>query len=190
MPTMGTLPFAPQVDYSSYGIITDKINWTTLTKTFVADSAYTHLVVGCFKPLGSIQVDTAENPGSALEREYQRAYYYISKIGIPDDRADTLISGDPVDTTTHIFPNSFTPNNDGNNDVFRIVATPGYLFEEYSLSVFNRFGELVFYTENSASGWDGKFKNIPQEIGAYFYMSKFKINGKLKILKGDLSLLR
>ncbi|NDC42023.1 MAG: hypothetical protein EBZ77_10820, partial [Chitinophagia bacterium] len=42
----------PQIDYSSYGPIVDSVNWVTLTSTFVADSAYTHLYVGCFKRRG------------------------------------------------------------------------------------------------------------------------------------------
>lgn len=43
-----TLPVSPQIDYTSYGVINDKNNWITLSKNFIADSAYKYLVIGAF----------------------------------------------------------------------------------------------------------------------------------------------
>ena len=194
-----TLPVTPQVDYSSYGAITDKVNWVTLTKTFVADSAYTNLVVGCFKPDG-ILVETPVAGGSTF---YTFSYYYIGRIGIPDSAftpIDTTVT--PVDTTTitttvivkdttkYIFPTGFTPNGDGLNDVFRITVAPGSVLEGYSLSIFNRFGQRVFFSHDPAAGWDGVFNDVPQEIGAYFYMATITVHSEEKIVKGDLTLVR
>lgn len=179
--SMGVLSLTPQVDYSNYGIITDKVNWITLSKTFVADSAYTNLAVGCFKPDGSIHKDTL-NQGQ-IETKFA-SYYYIGRIGLPDGIEPS------IDTTRYIFPSGFTPNGDGTNDVFRIAANPGTVFQKYSFSVYNRFGQRVFFTEDPASGWNGIFNNVPQDIGVYFYMASFTANGNEQLLKGDVTLIR
>lgn len=56
------------------------------------------------------------------------------------------------------FPNSFTPNGDGLNDVFAPVGI-GIDPDLYSMLVFNRWGELVFETETLSTPWDGSLQN-------------------------------
>ncbi len=193
---LSAFPLAPQVDYSSYGIITDKINWVTLSKTFVADSAYTHLIVGCFKDDGVCNANRIG--GGQMSIDY--AYYYIHSIGLPDYTGgpiDTIVIPPvdppvppPVDTVKHNFPSGFTPNGDGWNDVFRIIGLPGYNFEGYSLSIYNRFGQRVFFTEDQAAGWNGVYNQVSQEVGVYFYMATYNFNGERKIVKGNVTLVR
>lgn len=65
------------------------------------------------------------------------------------------------------LPTGFTPNGDGKNDVFRVVTAGSVAVKE--LSVFNRWGELVFTTQNASKGWDGTFKGVPVEAGAYYW---------------------
>lgn len=102
-------------------------------------------------------------------------------------RTDTAkISIDPCDIN---LPNTFTPNADGNNDIFRVVGHLGY-FREFSFSCYNRWGERVFYTENISDGWDGKHKGIDTEIGTYFYMVRYTLYGQKHIMKGDFHLVR
>lgn len=66
-------------------------------------------------------------------------------------------------------PSAFTPNGDGLNDIFRIsVFRP---CESYSLSIFNRWGQLVFESEDAQNAeWDGTFKNSMAEEGIYVYL--------------------
>jgi len=194
-----TLMVTPQVDYSSFGIITDKINWVTLSKTFVADSAYTHLVVGGFKPYGIMLIDSVGNSGPFANS----SYYYIGRIGDPDStrHSDTdkiTIPLPPIDTTKPVvedtvryqFPSAFTPNMDCCNNIFRIIGRPSTVYKDYTLRVFNRWGELLFITDNPASGWDGTFNNKQQDIGTYFYMAQFTVDGKRELLKGNVTLIR
>jgi len=56
---------------------------------------------------------------------------------------------------TLYVPSAFTPNGDGMNDVFKVVARG---IGKFNLQVHNRWGELVFETEDPNSGWDGTFK--------------------------------
>lgn len=69
-----------------------------------------------------------------------------------------------------LFPNAFTPNDDGLNDVF----APTYIDAiSYHLEIYDRWGERVFTSENPSEGWDGSFggKQVPQ--GLYFYRVEY-----------------
>jgi gliding motility-associated-like protein len=184
------LPVTPQVDYSNYGVITDTMNWVTLSKTFVADSAYTNLVVGCFKSDYTIKVKSFAK--GVIEDFTLASYYYISRIGIPDSMSNDTTEEITVmpNITMYEFPNGFTPNGDGNNDIFRIIANMNIVFKKYSLSIYNRYGQLVFFTEDPADGWNGKFNDVPQDMGAYFYMAVLTVNDKEEVMKGDITLIR
>lgn len=94
------------------------------------------------------------------------------------------------DCSELFIPNAFTPNDDGNNDIFRVLGMNIDKIQEFSLSVYNRFGERVFCTGDSRKGWNGKYNNIDQEVGTYFYMLKYKIGGKQELLSGDVTLVR
>jgi gliding motility-associated-like protein len=56
---------------------------------------------------------------------------------------------------TLFIPNSFTPNGDLNNDIFKPICSPEKV-KSYQMLIFNEWGELVFETENIANGWDGQ----------------------------------
>ncbi len=93
----------------------------------------------------------------------------------------------------HIFvfkdvfiPTAFTPNNDGKNDTWAIPALNA--FTNIDLSVFNRYGQLVYQTKNSYQPWDGKYNGIPQPSGAYVYMIDLKQGTGIK--KGTVLIIR
>jgi len=67
------------------------------------------------------------------------------------------------------IPNVFTPNQDGNFDQFKIqLQTP----EKYELSIFDRWGNLVFGSFDPEQSWDGKVKGNEVIAGVYFYVLK------------------
>src|SRR6185436_20788105 len=78
-------------------------------------------------------------------------------------------------TVTHdheiLVPTAFTPNNDGLNDLFQFF-TRG-IAEITSVKIFNRWGELVYYSPNGETGWDGTYKGLDCEMETYVYL----ING-------------
>lgn len=83
-------------------------------------------------------------------------------------------------------PNAFSPNNDGLNDTWFIPALRAY--SEYTVSVYNRHGQLLFHTKNSIRPWDGKYNGTLQPVGAYVYMINLKEEKRL--LKGNLIIVR
>lgn len=88
------------------------------------------------------------------------------------------------------MPNAFTPNGDGKNDVFRI---PGSNSQKIiSFSIFDRWGQLVFRTTNSNSGWDGSFHSQAQPIGTYVWDIQYEdiLAKKKVIVNGTVILLR
>ena len=77
------------------------------------------------------------------------------------------------DTGFLYIPNAFTPNKDGKNDVFKI---PGKSIHNYEMTIYNRWGEQVFFTTNAAEGWDGTYRNIDAPAGPYVVVLKNKSN--------------
>lgn len=71
------------------------------------------------------------------------------------------------------IPNAFSPNGDGVNDVFK-VETGDVLLSNFSLRVFNRWGTLLFETDDYTKGWDGKFKNETLFPDVFVYSIQYK----------------
>jgi len=72
------------------------------------------------------------------------------------------------------IPNSFTPNGDGNNDMFIPIVTGYEPGSAYSFTVFNRWGEIIFQTTELTTGWDGKYKGKLPPIGVYVWRIEIK----------------
>lgn len=86
-------------------------------------------------------------------------------------------------------PTAFTPNGDGQNDIFRPIPV-GVVQIEY-FRVYDRWGELVYKTNAYMKGWDGTFKGRPANAGAYVWMIKAKdFRGHSIIKKGTVLLIR
>jgi gliding motility-associated-like protein len=85
-------------------------------------------------------------------------------------------------------PNAFSPNGDGLNDVF---LPNGKFINEYTLQIYNRWGEKIYECNDLYSGWDGIFKgkSVPEGVYIYFINAKGE-NGKDISLKGSVMLLR
>jgi gliding motility-associated-like protein len=88
-------------------------------------------------------------------------------------------------------PNCFTPNQDGYNDTFMPVSQN---LDEFNMLIFNRWGELLYETDNPENGWNGKVNGKICPIGTYFYLVKYTTecsSGMEKdgTLKGSVTLL-
>ncbi len=95
------------------------------------------------------------------------------------------------------IPDAFTPNGDGNNDNFDLSAA---YIKNFKMWVFNRWGEIIYYTENipgvnnNGSGWDGNYKGEPMPMGTYpwllEYDPEFPGMGGTQKREGKVTLIR
>lgn len=89
----------------------------------------------------------------------------------------------------YLMPTGFTPNNDGLNDCYGIKYWG--MVEEVEFSIYNRWGERVFYTKNPVECWDGKYKNVLQDPAVFIYVIKAKTSCESSIFrKGTFALIR
>jgi gliding motility-associated-like protein len=94
----------------------------------------------------------------------------------------------------YYVPNAFTPDADEHNQLFTPVFTSGFSPDNFEMTIFNRWGELVWQSFDHNEGWDGSFglngSNAP--VGTYIWVISFKPkdnDDKLKIT-GFVNLLR
>lgn len=87
------------------------------------------------------------------------------------------------------FPDVFSPNGDGVNDIAKLLGDVNGV-TDYDLSIFNRWGEKLFTTQDVQSGWNGNAKGIPADISTYYYLIRFNYLGETQLLKGSLMLVR
>ncbi|HEY4286735.1 MAG TPA: Ig-like domain-containing protein [Puia sp.] len=86
-------------------------------------------------------------------------------------------------------PKVFTPNNDGTNDVLKPILVGISAFHYFS--VYNRWGNLVFTTQDANQGWDGTFKGVAQPVETYLWIAEgIDVTGKKIVQKGMTSLVR
>lgn len=85
-------------------------------------------------------------------------------------------------------PNSFTPNGDGYNDFFQVQAKEVHDFHLY---IFNRWGQLIYETEDANANWDGTYLGNPVQIDAYVWKIDYldNLNERHEFL-GHVSVLR
>ena len=86
-------------------------------------------------------------------------------------------------------PNAFTPNGDGNNDIFRPVAIGMKSMDIFR--VYNRWGQMLYSGTGNGAGWDGTFGGRPQEAATYVWYAEGidYLNNKIK-RKGTVILIR
>jgi gliding motility-associated-like protein len=87
------------------------------------------------------------------------------------------------------FPNAFTPNNDFINDTFKPLLFGNVT--KFEFAVYNRFGQVVFKTNDHSKGWDGKLKGQLQPTGTYVWYCSYQLkDNPAKIEKGTVTLVK
>jgi gliding motility-associated-like protein len=97
-----------------------------------------------------------------------------------------------VDEIIFYIPNAFTPDDDNYNPVFKPVMTSGLEINSYQMEVFNRWGELIFKSNEVDTGWDGTYKGKLAQDGTYVWKVYFKeqFNDKKHEHIGHVTLIR
>jgi gliding motility-associated-like protein len=100
-----------------------------------------------------------------------------------------------VDTTCDItippgafLPTAFSPNNDGMNDYFSVL---GNSITSFHMDIYNRWGTLIFSSNDKSIGWDGTFSGQKQEVGVYVWRMIAELTDGTHILQnGNVTLVR
>lgn len=120
--------------------------------------------------------------------------FYVTVSYPPCSGSDTVKVSREVCDCDMGLPNAFSPNGDGLNDIFLpVIPSDCDLVRHYEMSVYNRYGERIFTSQNIGKGWDGRYSNgDPADAGTYFYNIYFTggTRGKEKHRKGDITLVR
>jgi gliding motility-associated-like protein len=136
------------------------------------------------------------NFGDELSTNQENPFHMFENIGtydvihiIADTNGCLDTANQKIEIVEGMFtPNVFTPNGDGYNDFFEIKVSG---VEEFYLSIYNRWGVLVFESKSSKVKWDGKsLAGENASDGTYFYNLKAKSQTKDYSQSGSVTLLR
>lgn len=87
-----------------------------------------------------------------------------------------------------VFPNAFSPNGDGHNDVLYVRSA---ILVDFYFVVYNHWGQKIFETQDLHSGWDGTFKGKECPNGIYdFYFKGTCLDAEVFEKKGNVMLVR
>lgn len=117
--------------------------------------------------------------------------YYVKVYDGCTSTSDTLNVNTKNCTCNFYVPTAFSPNNDAVNDIFLPMRICDE-FKEYKFTVYNRWNELMFQTNDILSGWNGFYKNAEQQTDTYVWLLEyFDVFKKETIFrKGTVVLLR
>ncbi len=135
-----------------------------------------------FPPSGISNTDIAD---PVVHPEVRTRYFVTAHTEhgcAVQDSIDVLVEGSIID-----MPNAFMPS--GSNTVFK--PSKKGIVQLNNFSIFNRWGEKVFYTTDIDEGWDGTYKGQPQPLGVYIYVIEAVTDsGKTFVKKGNVTLLK
>ncbi len=182
------------------------------------DTEYTHVVV---YPAAVVSLNAGDSVSISAGESYQispvtncNTFEWFPPAGLNDPTLSNPVASPVINTVYYVLgstnegcvaidsiafhvsdaaiygvPNAFAPGN-GTNNEFRLYkrgqATLNYF------RIFNRWGQLVFETNNVETGWDGTFNGAAQPLGVYVYeiQAVSGATGKIETMKGNLTLLR
>ncbi|MBS1613534.1 MAG: gliding motility-associated C-terminal domain-containing protein, partial [Bacteroidetes bacterium] len=119
------------------------------------------------------------------------AAYTVTVLDANGCSATDMVTVEVKDIQEIFIPNAFTPNNDANNDVFKVYGDMSTI-ALLDLKIFNRWGEKVYETNDIDFAWDGTYKGEYVDRGVYTYTLKIVyVNGVSNDLyKGSITVLR
>ena len=122
---------------------------------------------------GIYQVTVSDNAGCSATMSYT----------IANDSSN-------CETSLVVFPNAFTPNGDGMNDVFTVAYTPD--IDHYQMRIYDRWGQTVYESLDITQGWDGTYRGNPEPMGVYIWFAQYGFTDKpgTEAKTGSITLIR
>ena len=141
---------------------------------------------------GDETTSTATNPIHTYPQEpgsYTIILTAFSAGGCSDQATLTIVVRE--DQVIYV-PNAFTPDGDEFNNEFKPVLSEGFDLYNYTLLIYNRWGEVIFESMNAEAGWDGTYHGKPVKEGAYSWTIRVKnrTEDKFNVYNGHVLVIR
>lgn len=126
------------------------------------------------------------------ETPYEKTQKFYYRIKATPNNTNEAISYSKIELVEQyplmLFPNAFTPNNDGINDSF--ISKSNFI-KSYQLSIFNAWGKIIFKTDDPNIGWNGTLEGKDQPLGNYQYQVIYEDSlGEKHQKSGTIKLIR
>jgi gliding motility-associated-like protein len=193
--TANNIVCAEEAPNASFTVVPGSVSWTDpavamINSTYGASSYEWYFgdnspMSTQFQPEHTYPVDVADN--------YTVMLLAFSPIGCVDTAYSSV---EVYEDLIFYVPNTFTPDGDIYNQIFRPVFTSGYDPFDYQLLIFNRWGETIFESNDSNVGWDGTYGlgDMARYVqdGTYVWRIEFKLkrNDSRKIVSGHVNVIR
>jgi gliding motility-associated-like protein len=139
-----------------------------------------------WSPSGTLSCNTCQSPIASPTTTTVYTLTVTDANGCTD--TDTITVYVDIACGELYFPNAFSPNGDGQNDVLYVR---GNCIQYLTLQVYNRWGEKVFETSDPALGWDGTWRGVACEAAVFTYMlNATLLDGTEISKKGNVSLVK
>ena len=136
---------------------------------------------------------TAENPEHTFPGDGGKTYTIILTAESDKGCIDTAMTSIYIkDDLIFYIPNTFTPDGNKYNQTFQPVFSTGFDPYNYTLIIFNRWGELIFESHNSEIGWDGTYGDELMQDGTYTWKITYVIKEtqETKEIIGHVNIIR
>ncbi|TND08601.1 MAG: hypothetical protein FD123_2105 [Bacteroidetes bacterium] len=148
--------------------------WQQVSGTYIAAGGEEYLTLGGFQNASVTNL----------------TYMYIDFVDVtacPVIPPTPPVPNNNITGGTIYLPNAFTPNGDGTNDFFPAL---GEKVTEFSLQIFDRWGQLIFSSDNLARQWDGKYRNRDVQQDVYVYKLFCRIDSEPLQRTGTVTVVR
>ena len=168
--------------------------WADRTAIYIGESVQLHASNGAtqylWEPADDLDQPATQHP-IATPSDTAVCYHVVATSASGCTRSDTvcvhctdIVCGAPE----FVIPNAFTPNGDGMNDQLCFNAD---VLTEFSIAIFNRWGQCVYQSDDATRCWDGTFRGQRCLAGVYTYTCHIRChNGVETDFKGDVTLIR
>jgi gliding motility-associated-like protein len=139
-----------------------------------------------WKPIGKLSCTQCKRPFG--EPSDDQMYYLQGIDSMGCESWDTIKVQVQNEKNQIYIPNAFSPNNDGLNDKLKVI---GVKDENITFSIYNRWGELMYKTQNPENGWDGTYEGKKAPTGVYSFRLRIESpHAQPLTKKGFITLVR
>jgi gliding motility-associated-like protein len=170
---------------------TEKVEWTILDPTvnFINQSEESTGYEWDYGDGSSSSIINPDHTYSEIASEYVVTLVASNDFGCADTIRKTITIANEI---LFYIPNTFTPDGNDFNELFKVEFFAGYVPDDYKFQIFNRWGELVFRTDSPQGEWDGLYQGRNAPEGTYVWKIEFRetITDERYVKAGHVTIIR